>query len=159
MNFLSIWRVATIVQHKATTSPTFDPTWYGPISIILASLEVDVATICAAVPVFWPILTSKFGVIFVTREIKIEHSHRFSAMDDEYELRSGSSSGSPSVGSSKETNDRETNDMGPPRKAHYKDKYIIAQVDPLETMGRVQLEIKADGGKNGESSNPFKSRP
>ncbi|KAI1859314.1 uncharacterized protein JN550_012123 [Neoarthrinium moseri] len=148
VNFLSIWRMATIVEHTAATKPTFDPTWYGPISILLASLEVDVATICASVPVFWPVLTSKLGHIFVTQEIKIERAHRFSTIEDEYELERGTRGGRRF-----RERRRRASGSGPHTQGskiiiqsntiHYKDKYVVAQVDPLSDMGRVESEITA----------------
>ncbi|KAI1850926.1 hypothetical protein JX266_003591 [Neoarthrinium moseri] len=148
VNFLSIWRMATIVEHTAATKPTFDPTWYGPISILLASLEVDVATICASVPVFWPVLTSKLGHIFVTQEIKIERAHRFSTIEDKYELERGTRGGRRF-----RERRRRASGSGPHTQGskiiiqsntiHYKDKYVVAQVDPLSDMGRVESEITA----------------
>ncbi|KAI0130455.1 hypothetical protein BJ170DRAFT_315599 [Xylariales sp. AK1849] len=144
VNFLSIWRLATIVDHKATTSPTFDPTWYGPISILLANLEVDLATICASVPVFWPVLTSKLDKILVTQEIKIEREHRFSAIDDEYELQRNGDGEYPSeVLHSRTTSESSLHraQSRPGKDGHYKDKYIMAQVNPLSSVGTVESEI------------------
>ncbi len=77
VNVFAIWRLATIVQHKAATWPVRDPTWYAPISILLAVLEVDCASICASVPVFWPVLRRQIGNIFVTKEIQITHEDRY----------------------------------------------------------------------------------
>ncbi|OTA92211.1 hypothetical protein M434DRAFT_61763, partial [Hypoxylon sp. CO27-5] len=66
------WRLITIIEHQVATRPTRDPTWYGPISIILAVLEVDAASVCASVPIFWPVLRNlDWGKIFVTQEINI----------------------------------------------------------------------------------------
>ncbi|ETS88229.1 hypothetical protein PFICI_02057 [Pestalotiopsis fici W106-1] len=73
---LAIWRLATIIDHQAATWPTHDPTWYGPISIILAVLEVDCAAICASIPIFWPVLEARWGTIFITQEIKITREDR-----------------------------------------------------------------------------------
>ncbi|KAK6222013.1 hypothetical protein LQW54_001236 [Pestalotiopsis sp. IQ-011] len=85
---ISTWRLATLIDHQATTSPTFDPSWYSPISVILSIAEVNVATICASVPVFWPVLTSSLEEIFVTKEIQIVSETR----GDEFELHSRSGS-------------------------------------------------------------------
>ncbi len=73
----AVWRLATVIQHKAAMWPVKDPTWYGPISILLAVLEVDCASICASVPVFWPVLSRQLGKIFVTKEIEIIHEDRY----------------------------------------------------------------------------------
>lgn len=68
-----------------------DPTWYGPKSIILAALEVDLASICASIPTFYPILRERFmGNIFVTQEVHITHQHRRISSDDENNGATGS---------------------------------------------------------------------
>ncbi|KAI0130512.1 hypothetical protein BJ170DRAFT_317134 [Xylariales sp. AK1849] len=87
---VSIWRLATLVEHQATTYPTFDPTWYSPISSILSAVEVDIASICASVPVFWPVLTNSLGEIFVTKEIQVIHEDRVD-MFELHRVRSESS--------------------------------------------------------------------
>ncbi|KAK8068556.1 hypothetical protein PG996_007668 [Apiospora saccharicola] len=180
INFISIWRVASMVEHRAATYPTFDPTWYGPISIELATLEVNFATICASIPVFWPVLTARLDKVFVTREIKIERIHRFETVDedldgakaygDDVELqrsvrtRSNSNSNGVGVGSGSRDNglsphSRATSESslnrtrsggnnnnqygGSSSNMHYMDEYVAAQVDPLSSMGKVELEISA----------------
>ncbi|KAI4869092.1 hypothetical protein F4820DRAFT_464640 [Hypoxylon rubiginosum] len=91
VNLISIWCLQTIVDHKAGTYPVLDPTWYGPKSITLAALEVDLASICASIPTFWPILSQRLlrvggagaGSIFVTQEVHITHQHRRLSSDDD----------------------------------------------------------------------------
>lgn len=74
---LSIWRLQSIVETRAATLPTFDPSWYGPTPIVLSSMEVCLATICASLPVFWPVLKKTLGpYIMVTHEIKITRESR-----------------------------------------------------------------------------------
>ena len=88
----SVWRLATIVEHEAGWEPEMDFTWYGPISIILASLEVDVAILAASVPVFWPVIESSFPGIFVTREVHVTSQRCLGDNDLELEnssVRSG----------------------------------------------------------------------
>jgi hypothetical protein len=87
----SIWRLATLVEHKSATYPTFDPTWYAPISIALGAMEVDLASMCGCVPVFWPVLTQTLGRIMVTQEVKITREPRDGAGSDEdqYEMSLG----------------------------------------------------------------------
>ncbi|KAK7973442.1 hypothetical protein PG988_007576 [Apiospora saccharicola] len=178
INFISIWRVASMVEHRAATYPTFDPTWYGPISIELATLEVNFATICASIPVFWPVLTARLDKVFVTREIKIERIHRFETVDEDLDgakaygddvelqrsVRTRSNSNSNGVGSGSRDNglsphSRATSESslnrtrsggnnnnqygGSSSNMHYMDEYVAAQVDPLSSMGKVELEISA----------------
>lgn len=70
-----------MVQHKSCTEPTFDPTWYGSVSIVMASLETAAACVCASIPIFWrPMLDSAsgfLGQIFVTKEVKVTSQNRF----------------------------------------------------------------------------------
>ncbi|ETS82044.1 hypothetical protein PFICI_07046 [Pestalotiopsis fici W106-1] len=166
-NGLAIWRVATIVEHKAATYPTLDPTWYGPISILLASCEVDLATICASVPVFWPVLTSSLDRIFITREIKIERNHRFSSIDENhrssslerihrfYSLGDSEAGRPPSVltewGAFCAEHRREFLELKEVKanykNEHYKDSYVIAQVDPLSDEGKVESSVVAERPK------------
>lgn len=79
----SVVRFGSLVQHKATTSPTFDPTWYGPESIILSVLEVDIATIVASLPVFWPYLRRNIDKIMITHEIEVKVTEHFTQIDDQ----------------------------------------------------------------------------
>ncbi|OTA99593.1 hypothetical protein M426DRAFT_44834, partial [Hypoxylon sp. CI-4A] len=82
------WRLVTIVEHQVATWPTRDPTWYGPISIVLAVLEVDAASICASVPVFWPVLRDlNWGKIFVTQEVNITRETRYMEDDEDHLTR------------------------------------------------------------------------
>jgi len=71
VNVLSTWRLALLVQTRASTSPTLDPSWYGCEPIVLAALEIDLALICASLPVFWPVIEKSLGSIFVTYEVEV----------------------------------------------------------------------------------------
>ncbi|KAK3361802.1 hypothetical protein B0T24DRAFT_96075 [Lasiosphaeria ovina] len=101
VNIFSIWRFATMIQHKSTTWPTFDPTWYGPISIVMAGLEVSSACICASVPIFWgPMAVSMsklMGQIFVTNEIHITTA-RASGSQEGFHKSSSSTSSTAGAG-------------------------------------------------------------
>ncbi|KAK4141466.1 uncharacterized protein C8A04DRAFT_30965 [Dichotomopilus funicola] len=81
VNVFSIWRFATTMQHRAATYPTFDPTWYGPITIVMAGLETATSCMCASIPIFWgPLVTSAsqlLGQIFVTKEVHVTTERRF----------------------------------------------------------------------------------
>jgi hypothetical protein len=156
------WRLATIVEHEATTKPVFDPTWYSPLSILLALFEVDAAAICGSVPIFWPQIRkhwSSLNHILVVHEVRITSESRGSENDlaevgtdndnDEAKLtRSGASAGrtrrgsSTSRGSAMESEMDEI-DVGRKRRQHYEDTYIIGQVDPFRSpKGVVQVEAR-----------------
>ncbi|KAK6211741.1 hypothetical protein QIS74_11005 [Colletotrichum tabaci] len=88
---LAAWRLIDLVRTRAGTYPTLDVTWYAPLPMVLAILEIDIAAICASIPVFWPVLQSSMGMIFVTREVKvttemIESSPRGGDYDDCVEM-------------------------------------------------------------------------
>lgn len=115
INIISIFRLYTIIQHRAGTYPVIDPTFYGPQSIVLAALEVDLASIVASVPVFWPMLTHGWDAIFVTQEVHVtRHHRRLSAggAHDQFELGSSPSAFSPSRRSSRATRNTSDDDGG-----------------------------------------------
>lgn len=39
--------------------------------IILSCIEIDLAVICASVPIFWPLLEKRFTAILVSYEVKV----------------------------------------------------------------------------------------
>lgn len=82
----SVIRFILIVHTRATTSPTFDPSWYGASTCILSILEVDLATIVASLPVFWPHLRRNIDKIMITREVEVKVTHEpraFTQIEDE----------------------------------------------------------------------------
>lgn len=93
---------------------------------MLAALEVDVAVISAALPVFWPVLRNLQLNILVTREVKVTlEDRRWSKcaprtnshdMDDDGIELHRSESGLQ---------------QGSDRNYYYKDPYVQQQVDPL----------------------------
>ncbi|KAI1124114.1 hypothetical protein F5Y10DRAFT_38543 [Nemania abortiva] len=107
INVISIWRLHIIITTRAATYPVIDPTFYGPQSIVLAAIEVDLASIVASVPVFWPILTHGWGAIFVTQEVHVTRHHRrlSGAGDDQFELRSSNLSPSRKSSRTRDTSD------------------------------------------------------
>ncbi|KAJ4385795.1 hypothetical protein N0V93_010226 [Gnomoniopsis smithogilvyi] len=131
----STLRLASIVDTEATTSPTFDPTWYGSTPIVYAALEVDIATITAALPVFWPVLVnlSNRTQILVTREVKVTLEHRSDPDDDAIELQRSKSG----------LQTRTT------RSDYYDDPYIAEQVNPFKGP---QFGVKADVDANQNQS-------
>lgn len=102
---------------------TRKPLGYGATPIVLAALEVDIATITAALPVFWPVLRNLSLNIQVTREVKVTMEHR--------RLSSGRTTDEDAI-------ELQRADSGLPKlhhktsgKDYYQDKYIRQQVDPL----------------------------
>lgn len=92
-----------------------------------AAIEVDIATISAALPVFWPVLVDLSGrtQILVTREVKVTLEHRSDLDDDAIELQRSRSG----------LQARTT------RSDYYDDPYIAEQVNPFKGP---QFGVKAD---------------
>lgn len=67
--------------------PTFDPSWYGCGAIVLAALEVSLATVCASLPVFWPVMKFNWGTIFVTYEVSVTREENYVELDEAQEPR------------------------------------------------------------------------
>lgn len=147
MLVFAIWRLVTLVEHRVATIPTRDPTWYGPITIVLAVLEVDAASVCASVPIFWPVLRNlDWGKIFVTQEVDITRETRYME-DDEDRLTHGtthSRTGSETdlgAGSGRGSRNKET---------YYQDSYVLSQVDPFRpSIERVHASARSDIAKQG----------
>jgi hypothetical protein len=130
--FLSIWRLQTIVQHQAGNWPTHDPTWYGPISLLLAALEVNCASICASVPIFWPMISPYFGAIFITQEVTVEHEYR-DMDDEERKVQSASSAQASRVDSQTEL--KPLKSRTPSGNPEFQDFYTSGHADPLKSPG------------------------
>lgn len=103
------------------------------------------AAICASVPVFWPILSHQWGRIFVTQEVVITTERRRRSDEDEFEL-THSRQGSDCI-SQLELNlgqERPARKTPSQTELHYRDDYIMGQVDPLNTNRPVQAEVRSN---------------
>jgi hypothetical protein len=59
-----------IIQRSRGNEFRLDPSWFSSTTGGLACLEVHLAAVCAALPVFWPVLTTTWAV-FVTTEVSV----------------------------------------------------------------------------------------
>ena len=48
-----------------------DISWHSPTTTGLAAIEINLASVCAALPIFWPVVMEKWNRIVVTYEVKI----------------------------------------------------------------------------------------
>ncbi|KAK2599417.1 hypothetical protein N8I77_011171 [Diaporthe amygdali] len=87
VNVLSLFRLINIIDTRAGIFPTYDPSWYGCGAIVLAALEVSLATVCASLPVFWPVMKFNWGTIFVTYEISVTREENYVELDEAREPR------------------------------------------------------------------------
>lgn len=67
----AIGRMVYVIKNFQTPAFRFDPSWYSATTGGLACIEVHLAAVCAALPVFWPVLTTSWGRIFVTTEVSV----------------------------------------------------------------------------------------
>ncbi|KAH8883058.1 hypothetical protein GQ53DRAFT_831013 [Thozetella sp. PMI_491] len=161
VNFLSIWRLQTIIQYQAGWYPTHDPTWYGPISLLLGVLEIQVASVLASVPIFWPVLKPFFGAIFVTHEINVQVQQSSHDQDQDAILEHPYGSKPPSHGSHWRTPSNNSNlshhrgesetELAPITKtpSHYDSDFVRDQVDPLrENRAAPTSIIRSESQRN-----------
>ncbi len=60
-----------VIKNFTAKSFRFDPSWYDATTAGLACVEVHLAALCAAIPVFWPVLSTSWDRIFVTTEVTV----------------------------------------------------------------------------------------
>ncbi|KAF9739542.1 hypothetical protein PMIN01_02176 [Paraphaeosphaeria minitans] len=108
-----------------------------PLTMILASLEIDFAIICASIPIFWPLIANSLPQIFVTQEVRVTHHQRLpDSTNTDYELDRTSSI--KSSGGDSQENLRKMHDQP---KTDYNDPFIIEHVTgKLENNAQVVSE-------------------
>ena len=115
------------MKHKLTCTqrwnrePHLDFTFYAPISIILACLEVDIAVLAASMPIFWPIILRVLGPIFVTYEV---HITRESWRSSDMELECASMHSEAEL--HRKSSVAKTN--------HYQETYVVERVYPRKDV-------------------------
>ena len=133
-----------MVHNRAATFPTLDPSWYGCVPAVLSVLEVNLATICASLPVFWPVIKENLGKILVTREVDITRETRdFSTINnnwedsDAYALEVVPSNQEPHLD----------------QKPHHDQRYMLSHIDPLQEEKPTTTTVMAVGQQsNGTAS-------
>lgn len=74
---LSIARVVALSIRRVGTVPVFDPTYATPTVYIFSVLEINVAILCASIPIFWPLVTSlAANKILIVNEVEIRTERR-----------------------------------------------------------------------------------
>lgn len=135
VNVFAAWRLVLLISSNGDVIETlFDSTFYAPETVLLSSLEVNLASICASVPIFWPVLRRQVFRILVTKEVEITRGDRDSdskdgkLVDDDDDDESGTESGGD---------------------GHYNDAFIRDQVDPLRpgTSVGVETQVRSETAK------------
>ncbi|KAF1993834.1 hypothetical protein P154DRAFT_587718 [Amniculicola lignicola CBS 123094] len=74
---LSIARMVALSIRRLGTVPNYDPTWATPSIYIFSVSEVNIAILCASIPIFWPLVTSfSSNKILVVNEIEVRTDSR-----------------------------------------------------------------------------------
>lgn len=116
-----------MVKNRAATFPTLDPSWYGSVPAVLSVLEVNLATICASLPVFWPVIEENLGRILVTREVDVTRETRdFSTINNNWE-------------------DSDTYALEVVQKQHIDQRYMLSHIDPLQEEKPSTTTVMAAG--------------
>ncbi|KAH8885484.1 hypothetical protein GQ53DRAFT_695932, partial [Thozetella sp. PMI_491] len=76
VNVFAAWRLGILIRSEGEVLEILDATWYAPVTMLLSIAEVTLASICASIPIFWPVLSSSFGAIFVTKEVEVTTDDR-----------------------------------------------------------------------------------
>ncbi|KAK5658437.1 hypothetical protein OQA88_1826 [Cercophora sp. LCS_1] len=70
VSFTSISRL--VFSLTPTLNSLQDLSWNSPTPTGLAIVEICLALVCAALPIFWPVIENSWGMIFVTYEVEIK---------------------------------------------------------------------------------------
>lgn len=74
---LSIARLISLCIKRAGTVPVFDVTYATPAIYLFSVLEINIAILCASIPIFWPLVSSLAGnKILVVNEIEVRTDRR-----------------------------------------------------------------------------------
>ncbi|KAK2778009.1 hypothetical protein CKAH01_11873 [Colletotrichum kahawae] len=68
---IGVSRLVSIQNTEAGTYLRVDPSWYACVPAVLATVEVNLATVCASIPIVWPVTQRALSRIWVTREVEI----------------------------------------------------------------------------------------
>lgn len=119
-----------MVNNRAATYPTLDPSWYGCVPAVLSVLEVNLATICASLPVFWPVISENLGRILVTREVDVTRETRdFSTINNMWE----------------DSDTYALEAVHSAQKQHLDQRYMLAHIDPLQDEKPTTTTVMAAG--------------
>ncbi|KAK4160532.1 hypothetical protein QBC43DRAFT_325421 [Cladorrhinum sp. PSN259] len=64
--------ISRLVYSLTPTLQSEDLSWNGPTPTGLAVVEICLASICAALPIFWPVIENSWGIIFVTYQVEVK---------------------------------------------------------------------------------------
>lgn len=111
--------------------PYPDPTWFTPIYVILSNTEIQLAIICASMPIFWPIIEQSFAAIFVRYDVEVVEQ-RIDTHGFAYELEHAKTHGSVNSGGTS------TEDLTQGASGDAKVQYSVG-LDPLDMEAQSEI--------------------
>ncbi|KAF2451514.1 hypothetical protein P171DRAFT_426024 [Karstenula rhodostoma CBS 690.94] len=134
---MSVLRLWATIRHNRNDVNSLDFTWWYPLTMILASLEIDFAIICASIPIFWPLIVNALPQIFVTKEVRVTHHQRLpDNTNTDYEMER-----TYSVKSSGGDSQENLRDLHEHPKTDYSDPFVVDHVTgQLENNAQVVSE-------------------
>ncbi|KAK1831410.1 hypothetical protein QBC39DRAFT_371811 [Podospora conica] len=70
VSLVSVVRLVYLL--KFSPAEMRDLSWTQPMPTALAVVEISLASVCAALPVFWPVIENTWGMIFVRYEVQVK---------------------------------------------------------------------------------------
>lgn len=69
VSLVSVVRLIFLLQYSPAEMR--DLSWTQPMPTALAVVEISLASVCGALPVFWPVIENTWGMIFVRYEVRV----------------------------------------------------------------------------------------
>ncbi|KAF2086976.1 hypothetical protein K490DRAFT_66288 [Saccharata proteae CBS 121410] len=153
----SVIRLWLIVKTRAGSYPTQDETWYAAPIVIMSCLEVNLAILCASMPIFWPYLPRlSFHGIKVVREVIIRNETR---RDRPYNTSTNDGSEPTDLSGLERTNSDTSvarlkrQDTAENLRHYYKDSHVKGLVvGDLEMQQAQTMEERDPAGKPGHTA-------
>ena len=148
----AVWRLADIIQDNAGRSS--DLSWDLPGATLLSLCEVYIASLCASIPFFWPIIKEqiqKLQEIFVKYEFSVSTESRFHANDDDAVELAPTPGTDDVVSLGSKSANQSTKQVYPDK--HHADDYIQAQINPFSEEFRTETAVQS--GMSGRKKGGF----
>lgn len=125
-----------------------DLTWQEPAPFLISLAEVYVASLCASIPFFWPIIAQQINKIMVMYEFNVSSESRYK--DDEVELANTESwlvktksASSRDDGVSMKSGSRGKVSGPTTKTTHYTDDFVQNHVNPFSEEFRVETTARS----------------
>lgn len=151
------WRLGDIIESGPGKSS--DLSWALPGPTLLSICEIFIASLCATIPFFWPMLKQQLNKIFVVHEFSVSTESRFHPHDDDAVELAPTQSGNRE----KSTATEDVRSLGSKSAYHhtdeehqigrYGDDFFRSQADPFADDFRTETAIQS--GVTGQKKGGF----